>query len=454
MAGGEDGRPLVGTRYGKLLGKTVTVKDADRAVHAFYGVPFAKPPVGPLRFAASGPPDGWNGVREATEQPPMCLQTLEAMESMIDMIKATIKLPNVSEDCLYLNVFTPADRGQDAKLPVMVFIHGGALIVGGAVMFEGSALSAHENVLIVTIQYRLGILGFFSSGDNQALGNYGFLDQVEALRWVQENIADFGGDPDSVTIFGESAGGISVSALVLSPLAKGLFHRAIAESGVALVPGLITNSDEETSFVRNIIANISGCDVASLVDCLKAKSEEEILSISANFLPIPACVDGVFLPKPAEEILAAKENNKVPFIIGVTEQEYGWIASQVGNPPSWQPRWVEVANLNLIWSLLCVQGEISSLDYTLLDEYFGNTDDPQENRDQLLELQGDVMFVIPSLKIAKLHNSGSNVFFYEFRHRPSFFQKSRPKWVKADHGDEMVFVFGVPFMTDGSLNKS
>ncbi|PIO25074.1 hypothetical protein AB205_0164110, partial [Aquarana catesbeiana] len=228
FAGGEDGRPLVGTRYGKLHGKTVTVKETDRQVHAFYGVPFAKPPVGPLRFAASGPPESWNG------------------------------LPPTSEDCLYLNVFTPADRGQNAKLPVMVFIHGGGLIMGGAMMFEGSALSAYENVIIVSIQYRLGIMGFLSSGDSQAPGNYGFLDQVEALRWVQENIANFGGDPDSVTIFGESAGGVSVSALVLSPLAKGLFHRAIAESGVAILPGLVAKSAEEASFVQNVSPNVDG----------------------------------------------------------------------------------------------------------------------------------------------------------------------------------------------------
>ncbi|XP_018431316.1 PREDICTED: cocaine esterase-like, partial [Nanorana parkeri] len=251
-AGGEDGRPLLSTRYGKLRGKTVTAKAADRTVHAFYGVPFAKPPVGPLRFAASGAPENWNGVREATEHPPMCVQDPAIMKNLIDVFKAKFVIPPTSEDCLYLNVFTPGDRGQDAKLPVMVFIHGGALVMGAAMMFEGSALSAHENVVVVSIQYRLGILGFFSSGDSQAAGNYGFLDQVEALRWVKENIADFGGDPDSVTIFGESAGGVSVSALVLSPLAKGLFHRAIAESGVAIMPGLIARSVGETSFVRNV----------------------------------------------------------------------------------------------------------------------------------------------------------------------------------------------------------
>ncbi|PIO25494.1 hypothetical protein AB205_0069820 [Aquarana catesbeiana] len=509
--GGEDGRPLVGTRYGKLRGKTVKVKDTDREVHAFYGVPFAEPPVGPLRFAASGPPKAWNGVREATKQPPMCLQSTDIVKSMLETFRAKISPPATSEDCLYLNIFTPADRRQDAKLPVMVFIHGGAFVIGGSFMFEGVALSAHENVIVVSIQYRLGIPGFFSSGDSQAPGNYGFLDQVEALRWVKENIADFGGDRDSVTIFGESAGGMSVSALVLSPLAKGLFHRAIAESGAALVPGMFTKSAEQTIFVRNIIANISGCDGVSMVDCLKALSEEEILSISVamvgihfirntfgryvkqslyieldlplfshkltflmklmrghffgtrmaprevsktlrkhfafkkhqkplvfhidskafyqtHFITPPVTVDGVFLPKPAEQILAEKENNPVAFMTGVVEQECGWVL------PS---------------------GSLGVAIPLLVEEYIGGEADPVKVRNRFLDLCGDIIFVMPALKTAKYHrDSGYPVYFYEFRRRPSLFKDTKPDFVKADHGDEIYFVIGGPFLSDDILFSS
>ncbi|NXQ78651.1 SASB hydrolase, partial [Quiscalus mexicanus] len=137
----------------------------------------------------------------------------------------------VSEDCLYLNVYTPVSTGENKKLPVLVWIHGGGLVFGAASSYDGSVLAAFDNVVVVAIQYRLGIAGYFSTGDEHARGNWGYLDQVAALRWIQENIMHFGGDPGSVTIFGESAGGISVSALVLSPLAKGLFHKAISESG-------------------------------------------------------------------------------------------------------------------------------------------------------------------------------------------------------------------------------
>ncbi|XP_063801972.1 fatty acyl-CoA hydrolase precursor, medium chain-like isoform X3 [Pseudophryne corroboree] len=247
--GQEEDRPLVVTQYGKLRGKTVAVKETDRTVHAFYGVPFAKPPVGPLRLASPEPPEPWGSVREATEQPPMCLQNVEIAKQLMKTLKDRITLPPVSEDCLYLNIFSPADREQNASSPVMVFIHGGGLVMGAGLMFQDAALSAYENVTVVSIQYRMGLMGFLSSGDQKLPENYGFLDQMQALRWVQGNIADFGGDPNSVTIFGESAGGMSASALMVSPLAKG--HRPIPESGVATMPGLIANSVKEFISMKN-----------------------------------------------------------------------------------------------------------------------------------------------------------------------------------------------------------
>nr|XP_051686075.1 cocaine esterase-like [Oryctolagus cuniculus] len=164
----------------------------------------------------------------------------------------------------------------------MVWIHGGGLTMGMASMYDGSVLAAFEDVVVVTIQYRLGVLGFFSTGDQHAAGNWGYLDQVAALRWVQQNIAHFGGNPGRVTIFGESAGAISVSAHVLSPMSQGLFHGAIMESGVVLLPSLITSSSE---VVSTVVANLSDCgqvDSETLVCCLRAKSEEEMLAITQD----------------------------------------------------------------------------------------------------------------------------------------------------------------------------
>ncbi|NXS08381.1 SASB hydrolase, partial [Neodrepanis coruscans] len=228
-------QPEVETKSGRVRGYQFRVDSAQRSVNVFLGLPFAKPPVGSLRFSEPQPPEPWEGVRDATAYPPMCPQDSVQGQYFSDFItNRKEKVPlQMSEDCLYLNVYTPVSTGEQ-KLPVLVWIHGGGLILGAASTYDGSALAALDNVVVVTIQYRLGILGYFSTGDEHARGNWGYLDQVAALKWIQENIIHFGGDPGSVTITGESAGGISVSALILSPLAKGLFHKAISESGTAL----------------------------------------------------------------------------------------------------------------------------------------------------------------------------------------------------------------------------
>ncbi|XP_069822443.1 fatty acyl-CoA hydrolase precursor, medium chain-like [Dendropsophus ebraccatus] len=449
----QDSDPQVVTQYGKLQGKTQTVKETTRTVQAFYGVPFAKPPVGSLRFAAPEPPEPWSSVREAKEHAPLCIQNPIVLEQMKGFFKVPPPIPPLSEDCLYLNIFTPADREMDSKLPVMVFIHGGGLRSGGAAMFEGTALSAFENVVVVSMQYRLGLLGFFSNGDDKIPGNYGFLDQVAALKWVNENIVNFGGDPNLVTIFGESAGGISVSALLMSPMSRGLFHRAIAESGVALIPHLLAEKDQDLSSTQKIVSNVSACNPASLLDCLRDKTEHEIsvISGSLNHIPFPGRIDGKFIPKPAVELLTEKAVAPVPFIIGVNNHEFGYMI----------PRGINITNLEegiprdqveLILRkihLMDLRPEIHTL---IMDEYFGNTTDPMKIRDSLLDLCGDVMFVIPALRTAHYHrDSGFPVYFYEFQHRPSLFKDIKPDYVKADHGDEIFFVVGGPFLDEGIM---
>ncbi|XP_041446153.1 pyrethroid hydrolase Ces2e [Xenopus laevis] len=392
-AGQKNVKPLVTTKYGQLLGKTVDVKGTDRSVHAFMGVPFAKPPTGPLRYAEPQPPEPWSSVKEATAPPPMCLQNPIIMEHSVTIFKANAVLPPILEDCLYLNIFTPADREKNSKLPVMVFIHGGGLAIGYASLYDGSALSAYENIVMVSIQYRLGPLGFFSTGDKEVQANLGLLDQVAAFQWVQENIKEFGGDPQSVTIFGESAGGLSVSAHILSPLSKGLFHRAIAESGVAIFPNLMVHQTEDVLYGRDLIANISECDLPLILNCLKNKTEDEMLEITVamGFTILPVCVDGIFLPKPAEEILAAKESNPVPYM------------------------------------------EVQGAHVDTISQYQWNDGWNGEDRRSV------------STKFFSI-DSGLPVYFYEFQHRPSLYDDSKADFVKADHGDELYFVLGGPFL--------
>ncbi|XP_029336733.1 acylcarnitine hydrolase-like isoform X2 [Mus caroli] len=328
---------------------------------------------------------------------------------------------------------------------VMVWIHGGALVIGMASMFDGSLLTVNEDLVVVTIQYRLGVLGFFSTGDQHARGNWGYLDQAAALRWVQQNIAHFGGNPDRVTIFGESAGGTSVSSHVVSPMSQGLFHGAIMESGVTLLPDLISETSE---MVSTTVAKLSGCEAMyseALVRCLRGKSEAEILAINKVFKMIPAVVDGQFFPRHPKELLASEDFHPVPSIIGVNTDEYGWIIPMVMGSAQMIKR-ITRENLQAVLKDTAVQmmlpPECGDL---LMEEYMGDTEDAQTLQAQFTEMMGDFMFVIPALQVANFQRSHAPVYFYEFQHPPSYFKNVRPPHMKADHADEIPFVFGSSF---------
>uniref|UniRef100_A0A8C6MP11 Carboxylic ester hydrolase n=1 Tax=Mus spicilegus TaxID=10103 RepID=A0A8C6MP11_MUSSI len=444
--GQDSASPIRNTHTGQVKGSLVHLKDTDIAVHTFLGIPFAKPPVGPLRFAPPEAPEPWSGVRDGTSHPNMCLQNDNLMGSE-DLKMMNLILPpiSVSEDCLYLNIYVPAHAHEGSNLPVMVWIHGGALTVGMASMYDGSMLAATEDVVVVAIQYRLGVLGFFSTGDQHAKGNWGYLDQVAALRWVQQNIVHFGGNPDRVTIFGESAGGTSVSSHVVSPMSQGLFHGAIMESGVAVLPDLISSSSE---MVHRIVANLSGCAAVNsetLMRCLRGKNEAEMLAINKVFKIIPGVVDGEFLPKHPQELMASKDFHPVPSIIGINNDEYGWILPTIMDPAQKIEEITRKTLPDVLKSTalkMMLPPECGDL---LMEEYMGDTEDPETLQAQFREMKGDFMFVIPALQVAHFQRSHAPVYFYEFQHRPSFFKDFRPPYVKADHGDEIFLVFGYQF---------
>ncbi|XP_048211369.1 pyrethroid hydrolase Ces2e-like [Perognathus longimembris pacificus] len=434
--------PIRTTHTGQVRGSLVHMKDTNVGVHTFLGIPFAKPPVGPLRFAPPEPPESWSGVRDGTSHPAMCLQNAGVMNTMLLVIlKLDIPPFSTSEDCLYLNIYSPASAHEGSNLPVMVWIHGGGLTSGMAAMFDGSVLAATEDVVVVAIQYRLGVPGFFSTGDQHATGNWGFLDQVAALRWVQQNIAHFGGNPNLVTIFGESAGGMSVSLHVLSPVSQGLFHGAVMQSGVALAPGLIPSSLEE---IVKMVANKSACeqvDSEALVHCLRDKSEEEMLAITESITGFAAVVDGAFLPRHPKELLTSGDFHPVPSIIGVNNDEYGWLLPMVrlsSNSLGINRKTLPAVMKNAV-GLMNLPAECADL---LMEEYMGETEDPQTLQAQFQEMMGDFMFVMPALQVAHFQRSHASVYFYEFQHPHGLVQSLKLPHVRADHGDEIDFVFG------------
>ncbi|XP_048112237.1 fatty acyl-CoA hydrolase precursor, medium chain-like [Alosa alosa] len=445
--------PVLHTKLGVLRGDYMRVRGKTTVVHAYLGVPFAKPPVGNLRLAPPQPLQEWEGVRDATQLPPMCVQDKSLSDYLIEMAGMVMDIPEVSEDCLYVNVYTPAQPAKDAKLPVMVWIHGGGFSMGCASTYDGSVLAAYQNVVVVTIQYRLGMLGFFSTGDENAPGNLGLLDQVAALQWVQKNIHSFGGDPSSVTIFGESAGGVSVSLLVLSPLSTGLFHRAIAESGTAAMVTII-NTDPVTR--AKIVANATNCEGAKpdqIVDRVMRMSAEDIVKFQQEHPEVRFEVvnDGYFLPKAVPDLLKSHEFKKVPLINGVNNHECGWILPGFMASPDWVDG-MDCDSIKPFVDLFYPNPDSKISTTLIMNEYLGNGEDRIKNRDGFTEFCGDILFTIPAITISNAHrDAGAPVFTYEFQHPPSMLVKKRPSFVRADHGDEIAFVFGGCFFYNGLL---
>ncbi|XP_068938553.1 liver carboxylesterase 1-like isoform X1 [Petaurus breviceps papuanus] len=460
--------PVVDTEFGKIQGKQVRLQEFDIPVHVFLGVPFAKPPLGPLRFMPPQPPEPWQYVKNTTTYPPLCPQDIvvsQTLSSLFSIRNEAFSMVS-SEDCLYLNIYSPSDLAMKTKLPVMVWIHGGGLFMGEASTYDGLALSALENVVVVTIQYRLGILGFFSTGDEHARGNWGYLDQVAALRWVQKNIRNFGGDPSLVTIFGESAGGFSVSALMLSPLTKNLFHRAISQSGVLFMESLFSANIKPAA---EKIATFAGCKTttsATMVHCMRQKTEEEILNITQKldlfhldflgdptekFLFLPAVVDGVFFPRSPQELLAEKQFKDIPYIMGITNHEFGWFLPKTLGYPISEDELDQGMATELLWHsypLLKIPKDLTPM---VTEEYLGGTDDPVIKKNLFLEMLGDLTFWIPTVMLGRLHrDSGAPTYLYEFQHRSSVWGNLKSARVKADHGDDIFSVFGSPFLRDGS----
>ncbi|XP_077423293.1 cocaine esterase [Vanacampus margaritifer] len=440
--------PVVHTDLGSLKGEYASVKGKETGAYAYLGVPFAKPPVGPgLRLAPPQKVEAWQGVRDASKQPPMCIQHRQFLIDLLQMIDAIAEeVPDVSEDCLYLNIYTPANRALDAKLPVMAWIHGGGFTLGSASMYDGSALAAYQDVVVVLIQYRLGVLGFLSTGDEHLPGNFGLLDQVEALHWIQKHIANFGGDPASVTVFGESAGGVSVSLLLLSPLSNGLIHRAIAESGTAAMDALVSNDPLQ---IAQVVANASGCSIEStqaITSCLRNVDIDALLTLAQDpTIKLSINADGHFLTKPINELLEKHEIQNVPFMTGVNDHESGWLIPTFIAPPNWTEGMDREQVANTMSFFISNVNESTVIDL-MVEEYIGAGEDREKNRDGFTEFFGDYLFNIPALKVANVHrDAGARVYLYEYQHPLNFLRAKRPSFVKCDHGDEIPTVFGLCF---------
>lgn len=304
--------------------------DTKSGIQTYFGVPFAKPPVGNLRWKAPQPVENWKGVKETKKFSARPMQTVV----FGDM---NSRSNGVSEDCLYLNVWTPAKRNTK-DLPVLVYFFGGGFVAGDASepRYDGEAM-AKKGIVAVTVNYRLNIFGFFAHPElsaeapYKASGNYGLLDQAAALKWVQKNIAAFGGDPKKVTIAGESAGSISVSAQMASPLSRGLIAGAIGESGAGINPTLAPVPLVEAEKTGADFAKNAGYPSLAKLRALSSREVYEIYNESKRF-GFPTVIDGYFYPKTIPQIFTAKEQAQVPLLLGWNSAEIPGAAFMFGQP--------------------------------------------------------------------------------------------------------------------------
>lgn len=306
--------------------------DTSTGIQKYFGIPFAKPPVGNLRWKAPQPLENWTGVKETKKFGPRPMQT----NVYGDMVSRS---DGVSEDCLYLNVWTPAKRNTTG-LPVLVYFYGGGFVAGDAseYRYDGESM-AKKGIVTVTVNYRLNVFGFLAhpglSKESlyKASGNYGLLDQHAALKWVNKNIAAFGGDPNKVTIAGESAGSISVSMQMASPLSKGLIQGAIGESGAGINPTLPPVPLSEAETIGQEFADKADCANISELRALSTRDVYEIYNESKRF-GFPIVIDGYFLPKTLPEIFNSGEQADIPLLLGWNSAEIPGMAFMMGKPYS------------------------------------------------------------------------------------------------------------------------
>ncbi|XP_060547045.1 cholinesterase-like isoform X3 [Pantherophis guttatus] len=438
------GDTVVITSSGPIKGKQFLA--GLGSVTAYLGIPYAEPPLGKLRFQKPLPHQPWKQTLETTSFGNSCSQFISR-----DIPEAEIWFPKtpLSEDCLSLNIWVPHPQ-PSSSVPVLVWIHGGGYLMGTSSldMFNGASLSAAENVIVVTINYRLGALGFLYLPP-AAPGNLGLWDQQLALKWVKENAAAFGGDPSQVTILGHSAGGSSVNFHLLAPKSQDLFAQAVIQSGTANA-FWAWRSPEEAKQKSLEFVHLLGCskdNTISIVHCLQSKNVSELirheiaLSLKGGFLlnfPFRPTVDGEFLLGDPEKLMEEGQFQAKPVLIGETSDE---AATYVHTTfPNITHNLINQEQL-LKGIQLLVPNPTEDFIRTIALKYSEGNQGPAKYRSAMSHFYTDRIIACPMIEAAgNIRKSGSPVYAYLFTHRPSW--SVWPEWIGASHGAEVPFVFG------------
>jgi para-nitrobenzyl esterase len=387
---------IVQTDAGKVSG----VENNDGDVTAYKGVPFAAPPVGNLRWKAPQPAPHWDGIKKCDAFGPSPMQS-KPVPFMVYTSEFLIPEKPISEDCLYLNVWTNAKTSTDKK-PVFVWIYGGGFGSGGSAcpIYDGEAM-AKKGVIFVSINYRVGVFGFLAHPEltkespDKTSGNYGLLDQIAALKWIKKNIAAFGGDPGNITIGGQSAGSMSVNCLVASPLAKGLFHKAIAESGSFLIRGAAFSSGLLETAEKQGQQQAEKAGAKSPAEMRAIPAEEVLKKFQGRYSPI---VDGYVLPQPVPDIFAENKQNHVPLLTG-------WNADEAF-----------ITGFKNKEDFIKQAHEKYGADAETFLKYFPAGTDQEAAASQLL-ISRDMVFALSGYKWAAIQGKESPVYVYNFNRK-------------------------------------
>ncbi|XP_073981925.1 venom carboxylesterase-6-like [Rhodnius prolixus] len=435
----------------------------NRPFAAFLGIPYAKPPVGKHRFKESVPASPWLGVYNATSFPDDCLQYSHVKYTTEDAVYG-------SEDCLYVNVFTPKispGTVGTSLLDVVIYIHGGAFMFYSSLPYRPEYL-LDKDVILVTFNYRLGALGFLSTEDNVLPGNNGLKDQVLALKWVKNNIAAFGGNPNSITICGLSAGGASVHYHMLSPLSQGLFNKAIAASGSALCPwAQMENAREKTLK----LAAYLGCPVNEshlLLKCLRDRPASRIVWATKLFMPwlynpfspFSAVVEppgpSAFIAERPIDIILQKKAKDVPFLVSLSLDEGLYPGAEILAKPEAQNdldnKWNEYLPFLLDYNYTAPIGQLDPVSNKIREFYLGSAK-VTDAKQKFIKMIGDRLFYVDVIKTSKLHaeHYTSPVYSYIFTHKGSkrfgnLFGATNEHYDGVGHGTDIAYVIRATYL--------
>ena len=455
---------VIETKYGKIKGITAHFPHSlgpIKAINKFLGVPYASPPIGKLRFKKPSARKPWfPKVYDATYFHNVCMQKPELFFLTLQKIWPGFSLNDFNEDCLFLNIHVPnplisangtIKRKHADLYPVMVYFHGGSYFAGTPLRLETNGeILPLRGIVLVAVQYRLGPFGFLTTGDGNAPGNAGILDQVEALKWIKENIKNFKGDPMKITIFGESAGGASVALHTLSPLTKGLFHRAIADSGVDYSPFAYLPLEKEIQFSKKLATNL-GCPLTSnriMVKCLRKVNPFKLAIVANSSEEFRPVVDGYYLPQAPQILRRQGKFHAVPLFTGFTKDDASFLLDNSTKllPLALRREYLKTAfierQLELNKDKQATRYFVAAIEHQYTP--WPHTRDLNKLRKKVIEMYTDYYLSAPTHAVVKQHALKAPVFLYEFRYRSK--HDKAESWKGVMHGSNSKYIFGAPFL--------